>query len=157
MKNRVIWRALLVIVLIFIALFVAAFFRMGTNDTRSIEGFSAAYQQYDRLVAEYSAQVLAPESNAASESRELASAVDGALVALNTAASARISSLTKNDGTIMHVTREIAGYSAQEVETLKSVQALPSGAGMLAEQARALRGKRQADYARFQELAGITD
>ena len=48
--------------------------------------------------------------------------VDEALVELNTKASVRVSSLTKNDGDLMRIMREIADLSAKEFNTLKAVQ-----------------------------------
>ena len=84
--------------------------------------------------------------------------VDEALVELNTKASVRVSSLTKNDGDLMRIMREIADLSAKEFNTLKAVQSAlvdrKADADPLAKEFADFTNQRQAAYVRFREFAG---
>ncbi len=135
------------------------FYRMGTGDAKALADFPAAYHAYDQAVSDFSKAVLVPNSVAASNVDEFGSKAKEALAVLNTKASVRISSLTKNDGDLMKVSLEIAGLAGKELDTLLSYQNKAAGKSadlnQLAEQFRDLTNQRQADYARYLDLAGI--
>lgn len=147
------YRFFLAIVLLLAAGFIFLFIRFGLNDSRAIADFSAAYQTYDLTISTAANAVLAgPATSAAKEQ-----AADGALTGLKTKASARISSLTKNDGALMQVMAQIAGLATQELDALKAYQEAAGDQsgdmGTLANQFRDLTSQRQSAYARFLELS----
>lgn len=148
------YKVFLAIVLLIAAGFIFLFIRFGLNDSRSITDFSAAYQKYDAAIADQSNSVLAsPASSAGKEQKS-----EEALSDLKTKASARISSLTKNDGEMMKTMGEIADLSTKELDALKAYQEAAgdqsADMGTLANQFRDLTGQRQSAYARFLTLSG---
>ena len=157
MKKYVAW---LVVVLIGIAaIFFFYFYRMGSSDAIALADFSAAYENYDRAISDFSAVVLASNPEGAPAGDEFERKADEAFVELNTKASARISSLTKNDGDLMRLTRQIADLSGKELDALKAYQsAVADKSGdldKLAKDFADLKNQDQTDYARYLELAGL--
>ncbi len=84
---------------------------------------------------------------------------DQALVLLTTKASLRISSLTKNDGEFMKLSLDIADLAGKELDCLKiyhdEIANREANVDQLAEQFHDFTRQRQADYARYVELAGV--
>jgi hypothetical protein len=155
MKNL---KYLFVIPLLFIVGFFILFFRMGYNDSRALAGFSDAYEQYDRAIADYSNSVKSSSSTAVDRTGLRAQA-DEKLAELNHAASARISSLTVHDGDIMRVNLEIAALSEKELVTLKTLEsasaAKQADADQLSKELDELTQQRQAAFAQFVEYGNL--
>lgn len=133
------------------------FYRMGRNDAKALADFSVAYDKYDQSVSNYSKTVLAPNPESVQPTDDLERQADEALVALNTTASVRISSLTKNDGDLMKVSLEIANLAGKELDTLKAYQRAVADrsteSDKLAREFADLTSQRQAAYSRYRELA----
>jgi type II secretory pathway pseudopilin PulG len=151
---------LVVVVLIGIAaIFFFFFYRMGSNDAKALADFSAAYKDYDQSISDFSTAVLASNPGGAPATDDLERKANEALVKLTTKASARISSLTKNDGDLMRLTLEIADLSGKELDALKAYQsavvAKSGDADKLANEFADLKNQRQTAYARYLELAGL--
>ena len=153
-------------VLFLIALVVAAcafalffFYHMGATDARAIAGFPVAYHSYDQAVSAYSRAVLESNPGGAPNPDDLERKADEALAALDTQASVRISSLTKNDGDLMKASGEIAALAGKEIAALKAYRSASASQGanleVLAQQLRDLASQRQAAYARYLQLAGL--
>jgi hypothetical protein len=117
-------------------------FRFGRHDARALADFSACYQRFSDAVAQL-------ESGGPSD--ELERRADAALAELNASASARISSLTKNDPEIMAAFVEIGDLSRRELETLKAYQKAADSA-TLAQEFEASKSRRAAAYDRFRAL-----
>lgn len=134
------------------------FYRMGTGDAKTLADFAAAYASYDGAEADYAKAALTPGAASAQAANDLERRTDEALAALNAKASARISSLTKNDGDLMRQAVEIAALAGQEVDALKSYQQAAGGPSAerdkLAKALAGLTSQRQAAYARYRDLAG---
>ncbi len=150
--------ALLVVALtVLCALIFFFFYRMGMNDAKALADFSVAYDKYDQSVSDYSKAVLASNPESAQLTDDLERQADEALVVLNTTASVRISSLTKNDGDLMKESREIANLAGKELETLKAykraVAARSPDSDKLAGEFADLSSQRQAAYSRYRQLA----
>ncbi len=132
---------------------------MGTNDAKARADFPVAYKNYDQAISEYSTAVLASNADSALRIKGLEQKAKEALVVLNTKASVRLSSLTKNDGDLMKVSLEIADLAGKEAAALQAYQsaAVRKSAGLdqLAKQFRDLTNQRKADYGRYLELAGV--
>ncbi len=148
----------LVIVLITVCgLLFYFFYRMGSNDAKALTDFPAAYDNYNQAMSDYSKAVLDSHSESALATAELERKTDVALVALNTKASVRISSLTKNDGELMTLWLEIADLAGKEFDTMKAYQSeaaeKSTGLDLLVKQFHDYTEQRQADYARYLELA----
>lgn len=118
------------------------FSRMYQKDVRELADFSASYEKY--------VEAIDLERNA-----------DEALFELQTKASARISSLIKNDAGLMAAALEIADLSRKELDALKAYKRAVASKDVqsdkLAKESVDLRNKRQTAYARFKELAGLRD
>jgi hypothetical protein len=128
------------------------FYRLYHNDVKALTGLSASYKIFDKAISDFSI----------GETGGLESTVNDALGELNTKAAAfRISSLIKNDATLMDKAHEIGDYSGKELENLKdykrAIQAKNADLDGLAKTYGDLTSKRKAAYARFQELAGLKD
>ncbi len=151
------YRVLLVIPLILLAGIFFFFYRMGSNDAKVLADFSAAYKNYDQAISALSKSIFA----AAPASDDVEQQANKAQVELKTKASARISSLTKNDGELMRVMLEIADLSRKELDTAveykNAVGDQSADINQLASELSDLTSKRQSDYARFLELAGLRD
>jgi hypothetical protein len=147
--------ALLVIPLVLCVGIFLLFYRMSSKDTKALDSFSAAYKNYDQAISDFSKSIFAgtPTSDDIEQKAEEAQAE------LSTKASARISSLTKNDGELMPVMLEIADLSRKELDTVaayKSAVADQSGdISRLANELSDVANKRQEGYAHFLELAGL--
>ena len=149
---------LLVVALIALGgIFFYFFYRMGTNDTKALADFSVAYNKYDQSVSDYSKAVLASNPERAHVTDDLERNADAALVVLDTEASVRLSSLTKNDGDLMKVSLEIANLGGEELDTLKAyrraVADRSTEIAQLAKEFADLTNQRQAAYSRYRELA----
>ncbi len=158
MNNKSKYLRLLVIALIVAAgTFTYFFYRMGTGDAKALADFPVAYHTYDQAISDFSKAVLVPNSVSASNVEEFGHRAKEALAVLDTKASVRISSLTKNDGDLMKVSLEIAGLAGKELDTLQSYLSAGKSADLnqLAKQFRDLTNQRQADYARYLYLSGI--
>jgi hypothetical protein len=134
------------------------FYHFGHNDNKALTEFSTAYQKYDRAFSDLSATIFMFNYEGSPTYDDLEQITDQALGELTLKASARISSLTRNDGEIMSLTQEIADLSEKELTTLKSYQnAMANKDPDLAQLSYELQDitvKRRAAYARFQELSG---
>lgn len=120
--------------------------------------FPLAYTNYEQAILDFSKAVLTSNIESAPAVDKLERKVDEKLVILNTKASVRISSLTKNDGDLMKVSLEIADLAGKELDTLKAYQSAASTRNtdleQLAREFRDLTNQRQTAYSRYLELAG---
>ncbi len=146
------WPVILVLALA--AVVCLFFFRMYHDDIKALKGFIAAYEKFDQAVSDLSASASNGVDGKAGES----------LVVLNAKAPLRLSSLIKNDAELMDGAREIADLSRRELDGLKAQDALLKSRipdpdvvkrRELDKEVRVLREKRQAAFARFQELGGV--
>jgi hypothetical protein len=134
------------------------FYRMHNNDIKALEGFVASYEKFAKAISDLSVHVLAsnPDLN---KTDDLESKAGDALIELNQNASARISSLTKNDGQFMSIMLEIANLSKRELENLsackKAIQSKNADLNRLAKEYGDLTSKRKTAYASFQGLAPL--
>jgi hypothetical protein len=110
----------------------AAFvYRMGRHDVRALADFAASYEQFDKRVSEET------------------------LNELRVASAMKISSLTKNDGSMMKVAREISDIAATEVGVVKASRVGQNDRNVateLATRLNDLQRERKAAYAHFQRL-----
>jgi len=154
-------KAWLVIPGILVVVIFYFFYRMDRNDAKALADFPVAYQKYDAAIFDFSKLIFASNLESASVTNDLERKADEALVELKTKASARISSLTKHDGELMSITHEIAAISGKELDILeaykKAVVDKNADLDQLAKELADLTNKRQTDYARFRELAGLKD
>jgi hypothetical protein len=155
------YKALLVIALILVAGFFFLFFRFFQNDVMVLTGFSAAYTKFDQAISDFSTPVFTPNLSGAPATDDLERKADAALAELNTQASARISSLTKNDAELMGIMLQISDLSVKELDALKAYKKAAAGknAGLdpLAKTFGDLTNQRKTAYVRFQELLGSKD
>ena len=141
----------ILLLLLALALLAGGFiYRMGHGDSRAIAAFLTSYQTYDEAVAAL--------ENAPAPDVSLEPAADGALSELRSRASARISSLTRNDGVYMSLTAEIATLAGRELSVLKAwrraVASKDDEASRLAKGFAELKRDRKAAFARVQALEG---
>ena len=108
---------------------------MFQQDLQSVSDFSAAYKQFDQRVSDFSARATDADEHAA----------DKALADLAQRASMRLSSLMKNDGSMMRVAREVSDDSAKELAALKEYRTVNK-------QVEDARSARRAAYAHFERL-----
>lgn len=150
--------ALLVVFLIGVAGVSFFFYHFGHNDTLALTEFSTAYQNYDRAYSDLSAVAFTNSFEGSPAYDDLEQTADQALEDLNLKASARISSLTRNDAEIMSLTRMIAELSGKELTALKAYHSAMADndpeLAQLSSELEDLHARRQAAYARFQELSG---
>ena len=153
------YRVWLVIACVVTAAIAFFFFQFGHNDAKVLADFPNAYAKFDRAIADYSKTALGSNPEGGSANNDLELNADEALADLNRKASARISSLTRNDGDLMQTMLEIADLSGKELVALKEYKtAVADGSSDLDKAAAAyadLTQKRQTAYLRFRELAGI--
>lgn len=124
------------------------FYRMYHNDIGELKGFMVSYERFDRAISDLSMvgtdDSMCKAGNAAAE--------------LNAKASLKLSSLIRNDAELMEQAREVADLARREIDSLRIYQVEAQNKNTeldrLAEESRALTGKRQAAYARFRELGG---
>jgi hypothetical protein len=135
---------LIVVPFVFAGVFLLHF---GRHDARALADFSASYERFDGAISSL-------ERDPASD--DLARKADEALVELDSRASARISSLTRNDAEIMHAFLEIGNLSRRELETLKAYKRAvadpTANSATLAQEFNDLRDQRATAYARFRAL-----
>lgn len=128
---------------------------------KALTDFSASYKKFDEAISDFSMPIFASNLEAAPATDDLERKTDKALVDLKTKASARISSLTKNDAELMSITLEIGDLSGKELDALKTYKRAVAGKNSdldkLSTEFGDLTNKRQTDYARFLELAGLKD
>lgn len=152
---------LVAVVLIGAAGILFFFYHLGSNDAKALTDFPAAYGKFDQAISDFSTSVFASDLQSPAAAGNLEHRTDEALVELNTAASARISSLTRNDGEIMKLTPEIADLSGKEFSALKAYQSAAANRAtdldQLAKEYRDRTTRRRAAYARFLALAGLKD
>ena len=155
------YKAVLVIPLIVAAGIIFFFYHFGHNDYKVITDFSASYIKFDQAISDFSTPIFASNLEATPATDDLERKADKALVDFNTKASARISSLTKNDAELMRLTLEIADLSGKELDALKAYKraAADKSADLdkLAKEFADLTNERQTAYARFLELTGLKD
>jgi len=144
MKNK--W--LLILVLAVAAGVFLFFYVMYRDDIGALRSFMASYERFDKAVSDLSVGGADdPESNAGSAAADLASK-----------ASLRLSSLIKNDASLMSQAVEVADLARREIESLRAyrlgIKNENADVDELAEASRALTDRRKEAYARFQELGG---
>ncbi len=108
----------------------AVIYSMGSHDVRTLSDFSSSYEHFDNTVSEETLNDLQVRS------------------------AMKISSLTKNDGAMMRVARQVSDLAASEVSLMKASQLKNDReAGIeLNAQLTALQHARKAAYAHFQKL-----
>ena len=110
----------------------AAFmYRMWRDDMRVLAEFMASYEQFDQAVSEQT------------------------LTELRSKSAMQISSLVKNDGSMMKAAREVSDLATNEVALMKASEDAHNDkekAAALEAQLRALQQQRKAAYANFQRL-----
>jgi len=161
-KMELIKRYKVLLILTVLALIAAAgvllfIYHFHTSDVTALTDFSAAYDNFDQAVSDFSALVQAPNAAGAPTSDGLEQKADAALSDLQTKASARISSITKNDAELMRITSEIGNLAAKELDALKEYQREAAGNNAVPDtlaQAADFKYQRQTDYAHFRELLG---
>jgi hypothetical protein len=124
------------------------FYRMYHDDIKTLRGFIASYERFDKAISDLSM----------SGADDIESKVGNAVIDLSAKASLRLSSLIKNDAELMDQAIEVADFARRELEGLRvyrsEIQNKNADLDGLAEESRILKGKRKAAYARFQELSG---
>lgn len=91
------YKVVLVLALIVIVGVFSFFYRMHNNDIKALEDFLASYEKFDKAISDFSVPVFTSNLDL-NKTDDLESEAGDALIELNHNASARISSLTKNDG-----------------------------------------------------------
>jgi hypothetical protein len=149
------------IALLLIALIAAAgvfffFYRFYQHDMTALTEFTAAYENYDRAISDFSGPVLAANPASTPAADELERKADAALLELGAKASVRISSMIKNEKEIMSATLEIADLAGKELDALKTYQQAAAGKDgdlvRLAKEFADLTNSRRTAYARFLAL-----
>jgi len=155
------YRAMIVFVIIMVAGCFYFFYHFGHHDAQALTDFSIAYQSYDKAISDFSTAILASSFNDATAADDFELNTDEALVELTSKASARISSLTKNDAELMSITQEIADLSRKELDALiacrRAIIEKNTDVDNLCRELGDLTNIRKTDYARFRELAGLKD
>jgi hypothetical protein len=140
---------------------IFAFYHLYHTDIKELADFSASYEKLDRAISDFSGRISGSsfEDRPAVDSYERKA--DEARVELKVKASARLSSIIKNDAELMSITLNISDLAAKELEALKAYRRavfdMDINAGRLAEEFADLTNKRQTAYARFRELGGLKD
>ncbi len=153
------YTSLSVIALIIVAgIFFFFFYNMGTKDAKVLEDFPVAYKNYDQAISDFYNAVQASNPENTSTTSNLEYKADETLIVLNTKASVRISSLTKNDADLMRVSLVITDLAGKELDTLKAYQSAVADKSndidRFAKEFADLRNQRQAAYTHYLELAG---
>ena len=105
--------------------------RMGRHDMRALEDFAVSYEQFDKTMSEQTLNDLRVKS------------------------ALKISSLTRNDGSMMKAAREASNLAATEVSLVKASQVVQNDRETAAElntRLNAVRCERKVAYADFQIL-----
>jgi hypothetical protein len=140
---------------------IFAFYHLYHTDIKELADFSASYEKFDRAISDFSGRISgsSPEDRPTVDSYERKA--DEALVELKVKASARLSSLIKNDAELMSITLEISDLAGKELEALKAYRRAVSdkdiNADRQAKEFADLTNERQAAYPRFRELGGLKD
>ena len=153
------YKPAVIIVLVLASVFFF-FNRLYHNDVTALTDFSASYEKFDKAISDFSVPVFASNLEGAPATDDLERKADEALRELNTKASARISSLIKNDAELMSTELEIANFSLKELDTLSAYKTAMWGkrdadVDRLAKEYADLMNKRKTAYAHFQELARL--
>jgi hypothetical protein len=152
------FKFILVLTVIAAAGIFLLFFRIYHNDVQSLEAFSAAYENYDRAISDYSTAFHSSNLQSTPVIAGYERTTAKVLGELNLKASARISSLIKNDSDLMSAMREIAELSGNEFDSVKTYQNAAanqkSELEKLAQVLDDLTKQRQTAYTNFQELGG---
>jgi len=108
----------------------ALVYSMGRHDVRVLSDFAASYEQFDKTVSEQTLNDLRVKS------------------------AMKISSLTKNDGSMMKVAQAISDLAASEVSMTKASRFENDRVAAIALNARlaALTAERKAAYSHFRRL-----
>ena len=140
-------KAFIVLLALIVASVVAFAYRMGRHDMQALRDFETAYEHFDRAITALGAQ-----RNPSSTEQAAAALAD-----FQKKAAMRISSLTKNDGSMMMAAREVAAMATQELTAVNAYQAVAvtdaDSARILATEAANVRNERISRHARFQYLA----
>lgn len=146
-----------IVLLVIAGIFIFFFFRMGSNDAKTLADFPVAYGNYDQTITDLYGAILANNPDNATTIDNMEYKADQALNDLKIQASVRISSLTRNDGDLMKVSLEIAVLGGNELETLKAYRISKGNRAndedQLAKDFADLRDQRQAAYSNYLELA----
>lgn len=149
MRNA--WLALL---LVPPALAGVCWYRLGHADAKKLTDFSASYTAFDEAIGSYATTQMTSKDPSPTDDGERR--VDVALDDLDVKASARISSLTRNDAEIMRITREIADLSGKEFAAFRTYQralvARDANAAELGKEYSDLSKQREAAFDSFLEL-----
>jgi hypothetical protein len=148
---------LLGMALIIVAVPFVLFFRLYQKDVKVLTDFPTAYQIFDHAISNFSTAVHTSKQADLSATDDLERKAEQALVELRTKASARISSLIKNDADVMRTMPEIGDLSAKELDALKAYKKAAGDKGadlnQLDQELASLTKERESAYAHFQELA----
>lgn len=114
----------------FLILGAAVVYSMGRHDVQALSDFSFSYEHFDNTVSEETLKDLQVKSTM------------------------KISSLTKNDGAMMKVARQVSDLAASEVSLIKASRLENDGETGVELNARLaeLQHERKAAYAHFQRL-----
>jgi hypothetical protein len=154
-------RWLMFFVLVVLAGLFAFFYHLYHGDVKKLADFSASYEKFDKAISGFPRRV--SESSFANMPAvdSWGGKADEALAELRARASARISSLIKNEAALMSIALEISDLAGKELEALKAYRRAVSGkdinADRLAKESADLTDKRQTAYARFRAQAGLKD
>jgi hypothetical protein len=120
--------------------------QMFDHDMQALRAFAAAYEQFDQRVSDVSGRFTEANQHAA----------DQALADLTFRASMQLSSLMKNDGSMMRVARQVSDAATMELATLKASQRFAAehqgDSAALLKQFEATRRARRSAYAHFERL-----
>ena len=137
------------------------FYRLYHRDVKALTGVLLAYEKFDKAVSDFSTRLLAQNLAGPPAANDPERKAEEALAELEAKASARISSLIKNDAELMKLTLEIARLSGKELAALKAYKRaaadMSADLPTLAKETADLARERQTAHARFRELAGLKD
>jgi hypothetical protein len=152
---------LIFFVLVVLAGFFAFFYHLYHSDIRKLADFAASYEKLDKAISGFPWRVSGSSFANMPAVDNWEGKADEALAELRAKASARLSSLIKNDAELMSITLEISDLAGKELETLKAYRRAVSdkdiNADRLAKESADLTDKRQTAHAHFRELAGLED
>lgn len=154
------YKWLLIVVLVVLA-GVFFFFNLFQHDVRAIKDFSVSYKKFDKAISDFSGYLFSSSLQGTSATDDLEYKAERTLVELSTKASAKISSLIKNDAEFMRTELEIADFSGKELDALSAYKRAirdkrDTEWDRLAKEFNDLKNKRTTAYVRFQELVELT-
>jgi hypothetical protein len=154
------YKRLIILALVVLAGVFSFFYSFHHNDVKTIEGFSASYEKFDKVISDFSVPVFVSNLDL-NKTDDLESKAGDALIELNIKAAARLSSLTKNDAALMSTMLEIVDFSGKELDNLRAykraIQSKNADLDGLVKEHGDLTSKRKTSYVHFQELAGLKD